>query len=848
MYLKKSPIRLLSFIIMVVVLAACSSLLGGVADPSSFTAAPGVTTVSLSWTTVEDATGYTLERKEGAGTFTSVVSNQKKLTHTDTGLKPNTSYTYRLRAVKGSAQSTGKTKGVTTVAQGNPINITAFTPVWLSKQPVNFPLGQNPNGGEVRAVKAAANNAVPSSNTITINGTGEAMYYLGGLCTSVNTSPSGEGVFRIVADDKEIVGSAGSFDLVGKQFVSFVHEGAGTGVWNDITLYCDGTPNAVSADSAYLKGKWGDVFPWGDGVSRGTPGTDPRQPGYYPNGEIVPTHVANLPDGRIVSFSSWREYTYGNKDGENPPFIDQTAGYIWNPGQNATQNTASTNFTPTETLGHDMFCAGLSVLSNGQIFTAGGGSTLTGGRVAPSQLKTSYFDFRSNAWSAGSDGDLKSDHWYGTAVALPDNRLFVLGGSGSSAKITTSAEIRGPNASDQWVNSTSSLAGAFPRPEDVNLPGNVVLSPGSDLANAVEFGEVWGWYPYLNVDPNGDLFLSGPGPSLRRLNVNGSNVSAANAGEAPSTASQMRTWGNSILFDEGKILVTGGAVVRGAGATNSGFVIDMSGGGVASTATTFMRFRRGNHNTVVLPTGDVLAIGGNNSAKQFTDGLPVDSDGYLDNKDSEPNNANNRWESDILTETVFTPELYSPDKNTWRDLTDMKEPRNYHSVGILLKDGRVLAAGGGLCGDFNFQTNQLPACNHPNGEIFEPPYLFNEKNELANRPAIGSLGAGASSNPDASGTYDVTAGSVFNVTMNGLGDGSNISKFSMIKLSAVTHSINTDVRYIEYSTDKGNLSGSGTSYQLTLTSNKNVLTPGYYFLFALNDKGVPSEAVVVQVN
>jgi Domain of unknown function (DUF1929) len=72
----------------------------------------------------------------------------------------------------------------------------------------------------------------------------------------------------------------------------------------------------------------------------------------------------------------------------------------------------------------------------------------------------------------------------------------------------------------------------------------------------------------------------------------------------------------------------------------------------------------------------------------------------------------------------------------------------------------------------------------------------------------------------------------------------------MIKLSAVTHGINTDVRFLEYSAAKGNLTGSGNSYQLTTlggSNAKNILTPGYYFLFALNEKGVPSVAKVVQV-
>jgi hypothetical protein len=825
--LRAAFIRLLG---LVFILSACMGPENGeIANPVFNDPVPGVTTVNLSWSAVSGATGYTLERQQGSGAFTEVLRNRNQTTYEDTGLNPSTEYTYRLRAEKGTASSSGVERKVTTVAEGSAINISILTPIWRSKQSVNF--DNVTEGQEISAVKNAATNVTVSGSSISMSGNGEAMYYLGGQCNRLTGSVTGSGAFKVVADDEQLwTGSTGNFNLeslVGKQNISLVFQGSGTGIWGDAQIYCQDTPTAPSATSPYITGRWGAEFPWGDGEPRGTPGNDPRNPGYYPNGYIVPTHVANLPDGRIVSFSSWREYTYGRKDGENPPFIEQTAGYIWNPGQGATPNTAASSFTPSETLDHDMFCAGLSVLADGRIFAAGGGSTLPGGAVQASQRKTSYFDFRSNSWSAGADGNLASDHWYGTAVALSDERLFVIGGSSSSAKIPTSADIRGPNDSDQWVNSTSNLRGVFPNESDITIENDEVLSPSSTLASSAEFSEAWGWYPYLHVDPDGNMFQSGPIPRFRTLSISGSTVSAADAGDAPPDASQMRTWGNSIMFDEGKILVTGGSVVRGAGATNSGMVIDIGGGNVSADST-FMRFRRANHNGVVLPTGDVLMIGGNNSGKQFTDS------GILPDRDTEPTNANYGWESDIFTETVYTPELYSPDKNTWRDLGDMKVPRNYHSVGILLQDGRVLAAGGGLCGEP--ADGAILGCNHPDGEIFEPPYLFNPSGSLANRPVLQAVPASAG------------YGQSFNVTLSSLGDSTRITKFSMIKLSAVTHSINTDVRYLEYTPNKGNLSGSGNSYQLTTTGNENILTPGYYFLFAINDKGVPSVAEVIQIN
>ena len=59
---------------------------------------------------------------------------------------------------------------------------------------------------------------------------------------------------------------------------------------------------------------------------------------------------------------------------------------------------------------------------------------------------------------------------------------------------------------------------------------------------------------------------------------------------------------------------------------------------------------------------------------------------------------------------------------------DISIPRNYHSVALLMPDGRVFSAGGGLCG----------ACqtNHPDAQIYSPPYLFDENGSIAVRPKI----------------------------------------------------------------------------------------------------------------
>ena len=94
-------------------------------------------------------------------------------------------------------------------------------------------------------------------------------------------------------------------------------------------------------------------------------------------------------------------------------------------------------------------------------------------------------------------------------------------------------------------------------------------------------------------------------------------------------------------------------------------------------------------------------------------------------------------------------------------------PRNYHSVAILLPDGRVFSGGGGLCGTCT--------TNHPDGQIFSPSYLFRANGKLRVRPIIERAPVKA------------TSGSTITVRTN-----SPTPTFALICMSAVTHSLNND--------------------------------------------------------
>ena len=54
----------------------------------------------------------------------------------------------------------------------------------------------------------------------------------------------------------------------------------------------------------------------------------------------------------------------------------------------------------------------------------------------------------------------------------------------------------------------------------------------------------------------------------------------------------------------------------------------------------------------------------------------------------------------IFTDTtpVLQPELWDPHTGKFTLMAPMATPRNYHSIAVLLPDGRVFSGGGGLCG------------------------------------------------------------------------------------------------------------------------------------------------------
>jgi hypothetical protein len=383
---------------------------------------------------------------------------------------------------------------------------------------------------------------------------------------------------------------------------------------------------------------------------------------------------------------------------------------------------------------------------------------------------------------------------------LADGRVFVAGGNKNVNldgirqthffDFNTNTWSRGPDmAYERWYPSVAALPngeqfvmGGGPNTHEVYQINNLMRT----LTTAI-FGHGRD-YPFIQTNVDGRVFYVGPRRQMRSINTAGTG-SWQVFGNRDGID---RTYGSYAMYGIGRFLIAGG----GLPTTNTARIVNVSSGSPAVSATGNMIYARRQHNLTVLPNGAVLATGGLSSNASLVD----------------------------LNAGVYAAEVWNPATGTWRELASAEVTRQYHSVAMLLPDGRVLTGGGGICGDC-----QAAGYLRKDIEIFSPPYLFRKdgSGELATRPTITS------------------APTVFNYNQPltiATPDSASISRVSLVRLGAPTHGQDQGQRYIP-------LSFTTTSGQVNATApaNANIAPPGYYMLFILNSSGVPSVASMVRV-
>ena len=456
---------------------------------------------------------------------------------------------------------------------------------------------------------------------------------------------------------------------------------------------------------------------------------------------LVPVAAALLPGNRMLVWSADQDMNYG--DGENET---QTAILNLTTGE-VSQETITNTY-------HDMFCPGVAILPNGEIMVTGG----------LSDRQTSIYDPKTNSWIEGPQMNI--GRGYQGMTLLSNGQVFTLGGSWAGLLGGKLGEVWSPTGSWRELSHVPAKPMYTADPQGVYRADN------------------HGWFIATS---RGKVLQAGPSKQMNWITTTGSGRITP-AGLRGTSADAMN--GNAVYYDVDRIITIGGApAYQDSFATNRAYEINISTRAAKVTQVGSMHYSRTFANSVVLPTGEVVTIGGQTYGVPFSD-----------------------------SDSVLNPELWNPATGQFSIMAPEAVPRNYHSEAILLPDGRVFSGGGGLCGSCD--------TNHPDGQIFSPPYLFNSNGTLRTRPTIKSAPASAAT------------GKTISVTTGG-----PVSSFSMVRYGEATHAVDNDQRRIPLWI----VSSSRETYKLAIPSDPGIALPGPYMLFALDSSGTPSVSKTISI-
>jgi hypothetical protein len=481
-----------------------------------------------------------------------------------------------------------------------------------------------------------------------------------------------------------------------------------------------------------------------------------------------PVHAAMLRSGKVLFF--------GLPTGKD--------SWLWTPDGAGAGTTAPTANKP----GDSLFCAGHCLLSDGRLLVVGGGGDGTGPRhnhgwiFDPDPVVETWTRTAGNG--TPGDGDMGYYRWYPTLVTTGDEpgRVLVVSGDDTSGSDVARMEM--------YFEATD-------RFEPVWGPGG----PGDSSADR-SFPQI---YPGLNLLPGGEFFYTPTGwhsggctgaadyPPARPSAyfdlisaappVRGSWTDVGTQDEAAEQAID-RVKGMSVLLLQPsypfvQVMVVGGGKDPESATTFQMINLSTLTPKWGPPVTLPDGLARVNVNVVALPDGTIFMSGG-----RPTGGTPADGGAC--------------W-------------IYDPVAMTWQECDRLANRRAYHSVALLLPDGRVVTAG-----------NECPA--DTTYEVFSPPYLFASDGSLAPRPEITSLPA------------QVHHGHTFEIETPAP---AGIAKVVLARPMAVTHQTDSEQRVIQLS-----FSVSGpTSLSATAPNgwHPHALAPrGWYMVFLIDQDGVPS--------
>jgi hypothetical protein len=513
---------------------------------------------------------------------------------------------------------------------------------------------------------------------------------------------------------------------------------------------------------------------------------------------VTPIHINLLPNGRLLLWGRDRDVFGLDVSG-------RSNAYVLDPFY--------MSLTSVRNNRTNIFCSGHSFLPDGRLIVTGGHDTIADRtREGIGSNHTNIFDYKTNQWEGNPipgaspqpspPPNMNNGRWYPYNLTLGNGETLVLSGSYLDTTQNTTQQNDIPQIRD--------AAGVWR-----NVKGVRETFHGSPLAN----------YPYVHLAPNGWAYVAGSETQLNTYALIPSAITGEGSWFEGRRPGIFHWAGGSVQYEPGKLINIGGA-----GGVDGSFkrtdIIDFSV--TNPTLATWsmgpdMTFGRNNHTSTLLPDGKVLVSGGS-TCPGFSN---------LNCGPTGPANA---------------PELWTPGGG-WQTLASHQVPRVYHSIAILLPDGRVMVGGGGLpahpgespAPGVVCQPGDLRAVcrlySHNDVEIFSPPYLFMPGGIAAPRPAIRYA------------PKEVTFGQSFDINVGSV-TAQDVAEVVLVKLGAVTHGYNQDQRRVKLQINSRSM--DGLTINVSAPADGNACPPGHYMLFLMKQNGVdkmtPSIAKIIRVS
>ncbi|USQ80491.1 ThuA domain-containing protein [Ornithinimicrobium faecis] len=511
------------------------------------------------------------------------------------------------------------------------------------------------------------------------------------------------------------------------------------------------------------QGEWSGVTPW----------------------PLVPINAALTSDGMVQSFGSVSsgctdETPYDFSGNSCVTQGGQMEIDVWDPEVARTAHNVLAGVLPNTTY-TDLFCAMQVQMPHLRSTMTVGGDDGLGGN-APNDAAIGVTSYSTNQ-GLRNEAPMNYPRWYPTGTTLPDGSVVVQGGSlkgGPGGPGVLTPELYTPAEGNSWRLLTDATS----------------VEAYGDGGSGTPDENRW-WYPRAFVAPGGDgTVFNITGTQMYDLDPSGDGTLTLR-GTLPADIAEQGDDGNPVgatstatMYRPGQILQVGGgwwANGGGPDGAKAGFTVDITEGTEEPViaATEPMTHSRHWATSTVMPDGNVIVTGG-----------------------SRENNGNGGY--------VTNAEIWNPDTGEWTEVEVPHEhARLYHSVALLLPDGRIMVGGGGTPGPRNYTDV----------EFYAPAYLF-DGDELAARPEITEVPA------------EIGYDGAFTAQSD-----SEISRVTLVRNGSVTHGFNNDQNFQDLA-----FSQEGGTLTIQTPLDGTYAPPGAYMVFAFDAEGTPSVAEIVQID